>query len=338
MSEVGRGVAEYVTLAESADRAVDKIIKRIEKPVLTDVTAKFEGRDITDQLPLSIPDVFDETPIVIHGRFRNPGPGKLTLTGKLGGKPWSQTIDLRFGSEQNNPAILSLWGRKKIDVLSSSAVWVDSEFKSTGNPEAKITQVALEFGLMSAYTSFVAVEERIINVDGKPRTVRVPVEQVEGVDYGVADSFSRSRGLPGGGGFGGGTTGGTSGGGMGGGAMGGGMASMPTRGSITHLGGPTGGLAKAKSGSSSADKAEAKSSFEPQSKVSEKLEKTDKEQLVQILVTKLDPKFLEELKKLGFKVDFSDEGLKVIIGRVKGSLLEKISENPVVVRITPPSA
>jgi Ca-activated chloride channel family protein len=36
---------------------------------------------------------------------------------------------------------------------------------------------------MSQYTSFVAVEERVVNVGGKQRTVDVPVEMPEGVAY-----------------------------------------------------------------------------------------------------------------------------------------------------------
>jgi Ca-activated chloride channel family protein len=36
---------------------------------------------------------------------------------------------------------------------------------------------------MSQYTSFVAVEERIVNVGGQQRTIDVPVEMPDGVSY-----------------------------------------------------------------------------------------------------------------------------------------------------------
>jgi Ca-activated chloride channel family protein len=46
-----------------------------------------------------------------------------------------------------------------------------------------VTQVGLAFRLMTQWTSFVAVEEKVVNVDGKPQTVVQPVEMPEGVSY-----------------------------------------------------------------------------------------------------------------------------------------------------------
>lgn len=52
---------------------------------------------------------------------------------------------------------------------------------------------------MSQYTSFVAVEQKIVNVGGKQRTVDVPVEMPEGVSYegifGMEANESRAKGL-----------------------------------------------------------------------------------------------------------------------------------------------
>jgi len=47
---------------------------------------------------------------------------------------------------------------------------------------------------MTQFTSFVAVEERVTNEGGKPKTIQVPVERPEGVSYegvfGTADAWS----------------------------------------------------------------------------------------------------------------------------------------------------
>jgi len=47
---------------------------------------------------------------------------------------------------------------------------------------------------MTQFTSFVAVEERVVTTDGQPRTVQVPVEMPEGVSYegvfGYEDKYS----------------------------------------------------------------------------------------------------------------------------------------------------
>jgi hypothetical protein len=47
----------------------------------------------------------------------------------------------------------------------------------------EITQLGLNYRLMTPYTSFVAVEQRVTNEGGVPRRVEVPVEIPDGVSY-----------------------------------------------------------------------------------------------------------------------------------------------------------
>src|SRR5258705_4847119 len=51
-------------------------------------------------------------------------------------------------------------------------------------PELKeaIANLGLEYGLMTQFTSFVAVEEMIVTDGGQPRRIDVPVEVPEGVN------------------------------------------------------------------------------------------------------------------------------------------------------------
>jgi hypothetical protein len=48
---------------------------------------------------------------------------------------------------------------------------------------AEIIQLGLDYRLLTQFTSFVAVEERIVNDHGQPKRVDVPVEMPEGVSY-----------------------------------------------------------------------------------------------------------------------------------------------------------
>src|SRR5690606_13637576 len=93
MSLEGRGDAEIVTLAESADPAVERFIKRMRNPVLTDISIKTEG-GLSKITPEFTPDVFGSKPVVIFGRYERPGRAKLVLSGKLGGQAWSKTMDV----------------------------------------------------------------------------------------------------------------------------------------------------------------------------------------------------------------------------------------------------
>lgn len=77
----------------------------------------------------------------------------------------------------------TLWAREKIEDLQSQD-WMGAQ---TGKPQENIKEqivaVALEYRLMSQYTSFVAVEERVVNIGGRQRKIDVPIEMPEGVSY-----------------------------------------------------------------------------------------------------------------------------------------------------------
>lgn len=185
MSSEGKGEASYVTLVEDADDAVRAMVDRLRTPVLTQIQVKIEGVPTSDVVPDQIPDVFTSGPVIIKGRYGRGGDAKIKVTGRLGSKPWSHVYNVRFpDTDQDGSAIASLWAREKIGQLVRLDYMASMKRGGDGNAlKEAVTNLALEFGLMSEYTSFVAVEERIVNVGGKQRTVQVPVEMPAGVSY-----------------------------------------------------------------------------------------------------------------------------------------------------------
>jgi Ca-activated chloride channel homolog len=116
-------------------------------------------------------------------------------------------------------AIATLWAREMIDEVMRrnwlAMIRPGGEGNARTNREqavqSAVLQLGLRFGLMTQFTSFVAVEKRVVNIGGKMRTVAVPVEMTDGVSYeGIFgdDSLRRGRPAPAGGGFGGGGFGG----------------------------------------------------------------------------------------------------------------------------------
>src|SRR5262249_19730154 len=123
--------------------------------------------------------------IVLKGRYTHAAEGDITIHGLLRGRPWSRTIHVTLPAAHSyGSAISTLWAREKIEDLQSQD-WLGAQTNSP-KPEVKeqIINTALEYRLMSQYTSFVAVEERIVNIGGKQRTLDVPVETPSGVSYG----------------------------------------------------------------------------------------------------------------------------------------------------------
>jgi len=175
---------------------VARFYDRVKSPVLTDLA--FTGAEklgVSAAYPERIPDLFAGQAVTLVGRYTKPGRADVTLRGKLGGRPWARTfaIELPARTSEKSAALAAVWARTRIEDLMARQYGGE-------RPEIvrEVTDVALAHRLVSAYTSFVAVEERIEVAGGVPRTVVVPVEMPEGVSYegvfGEADAMSAAVG------------------------------------------------------------------------------------------------------------------------------------------------
>ncbi|MBS2006739.1 MAG: VWA domain-containing protein [Cyanobacteria bacterium SZAS TMP-1] len=181
VARLGGGEADYVLLTQSAEEVGKKFYSRISSPTLTDVQLKSEGLNLYDVYPKQVADVWANKPLYFTARYKGGARGKVTLTGFAQGKPYSQTLDVIVPAEDTRHAsVEKIWARQKLTDLADQ----DMEGLASGqiNPDIKkkVTAVALAHGLMSDFTSFVAVDSAF--TEGGPSSqVAVPNLQPEGV-------------------------------------------------------------------------------------------------------------------------------------------------------------
>jgi Ca-activated chloride channel family protein len=184
MARYGRGEVEYVALNDDGSAAAKRFHERVHNPVLPDISIDWGGLPVTDLYPARIPDMFSAKPVVVFGKYRNGASGAIRLRGKLGGRDFSREIRVNLPeTEPRHDVLATLWARARVDDLMSQ----DFAGLQRGNPRAdvkdQITQLGLDYRLMTQFTSFVAVEETTIVEGGQPRRVEVPVEMPDGVSY-----------------------------------------------------------------------------------------------------------------------------------------------------------
>ncbi len=180
-AEFGRGEAFYVRQDENSDKVINKFFLRVDRPVLTDIEIDWGNLDVTELSPAKVPDLWAGQPIRIHGRYTKGGEETIVVRGQLRNRPYKQ--NLRVQLPQNEPAhatMATVWARQQVRQLMNKMVRARGQRKELIE---QITQLGLTFRLMTQWTSFVAVEEKLVNVDGKPQTVVQPVEMPEGVSY-----------------------------------------------------------------------------------------------------------------------------------------------------------
>ncbi|HEX8118993.1 MAG TPA: TonB family protein, partial [Pyrinomonadaceae bacterium] len=199
MAEHGRGEVEYVSLNDDGSAAARRFHERVRNPLLTDISIDWGGLQVTDVYPRRIPDLFGSTPVIVTGRYTSGGRGRVRLRGTMSGQAFEQEIPVELPeSKADNDVLSTLWARRRVDDLMSE----DYAGAQSGNMRAdlreEITGLGIEYRLLTQFTSFVAVEERIVTDGGKPRRIEVPVETPEGMTTeGDADAVGPAvAGLP----------------------------------------------------------------------------------------------------------------------------------------------
>ena len=184
MARYGRGEVEYVGLQDDGSAAARRFHERVRSPLLTDIAIDWGGLAVTGVYPARIPDLFAAKPLVISGRYTSPGAGVIRLRGKMAGRDFTREIRVNLpASQPENAMLATLWARRRVEDLMSQDFGGLQRGAMRDDLKQQITKLGIDYRLMTPFTSFVAVEEKVITEGGAPRRVEVPVEMPEGMSY-----------------------------------------------------------------------------------------------------------------------------------------------------------
>src|SRR5204863_1614501 len=167
---------------DDANKVMAEYFERIAHPAMSDISVDFGAMQASDVFPQKIPDLFVGRPVIITGRFTGQAPETIRIRGKVGGAPQEIVVKTNSTETSEKNALPAVWARAKISDLSDGALDVPPEVAEKDLPQ-QIKTVALEYGLMSAYTSFVAVDSSQVTSGEHGTTVNVPVPVPDGVRY-----------------------------------------------------------------------------------------------------------------------------------------------------------
>lgn len=199
LARIGEGEPYIITNKKTAKKTAKKFMEYIRYPLLTDIEVKFNGFKVYDVEPPAVPDLFAERPLVIYGKYKN-AKGNIIITGETGSGKFKKLINVSTTlANKDNLALKYLWAREKIARL-------DDYSKVRAEVKDEVTELGLKYGLMTAYTSFVAVD-KVIRDTGEIVKVKQPLPLPSGVSnyavdegntYGGSYKMSSVRTKPGG--------------------------------------------------------------------------------------------------------------------------------------------
>jgi Ca-activated chloride channel family protein len=193
MAELGRGTAQYIRQDQDPQPVIKDMLSRISQPYLTDVEINWAGLSVSDVYPEPIPDLYSAQPLILFARYNTAGEGGVTLRGRINGHPFEEQVWISLPNwNPDNGSLASVWAREKIKYLM-----LEQLGGRMASIEEEVTNLALEYNLMSQYTSFVAVDEVIPEGSDTtlPKTIAIPVPMPEGVSF--TGVFGPPSGYPG---------------------------------------------------------------------------------------------------------------------------------------------
>ncbi len=176
LARAGGGEPFVITDPLQAPEQATRFRRMVESPVLTGVQLQFDGLDVYDLEPAVQPDVLGERPVVVFGKWRGTPQGRMVVKGHTASGPWQQEVAVD-ATPSPSGALRALWARHRITALG------DQEAMEGGDSfKAQITRLGLDYSLLTAYTSFLAVDEIVRNPDPAQSTrVQQPQPLPQGV-------------------------------------------------------------------------------------------------------------------------------------------------------------
>lgn len=179
MAKTGRGAAAYLSLEQDGEDVMDDFFRRVSHPTLRDIELSFGDARVHDVYPRRIPDLHVGRPVVITGRFRGALDQAIRITGRSGDRTLNVLLPIDdHGEVETHPALPAIWARTRIADLYDRLQWdADEQLVDA------IRETALDYELMSEFTSFVAVDSLTRTAGDTGTTVNFPVPTPEGVKY-----------------------------------------------------------------------------------------------------------------------------------------------------------
>jgi Ca-activated chloride channel family protein len=156
---------------------MSELIQKVEHPALTNITLQWPQGVQAEMAPANIGDLYSGEPLVITARMPSETRGVLQISGTSSG-PWTRQLPL--GPGESRQGISTLWARNKIADLMDQQVRGSSD----DDTRAQVLPLALSYGLVTQYTSLVAIDRSPARpADQTLESQRVPNAKPQGSEW-----------------------------------------------------------------------------------------------------------------------------------------------------------
>jgi Ca-activated chloride channel homolog len=188
-----RGVSSYVKEKEPLEPKISSLYGKIKNPIMTEVSVAFGGAKTNMAYPQPLPDLFDGDQIIQVGRYEQPGPVAVAVTGAYMGKNqiFRYNAELANLSDRFSYAFVEqLWAVRRIGFLLD-----EIQLNGRSNEVVdELVRLSKLYGIITPYTSFLADERtNLASLDELRRKGVSSAEQAVVVTGGIGQMNAANR-------------------------------------------------------------------------------------------------------------------------------------------------
>ena len=157
-ARMGRGTSIVIRDLAEVEPRLDALFEKLDRPVLRDVAARWPG--VAESFPRELPDLYHGEPLIVVAKLEG-ARGKLAVDGLSSHGAWTKSLAL---APRSDTGIARLWAQAKVDDF-------EDQLRRGGDEtllRPQLVEHALAHGLVTRYTSLVAIERQPVRPHGAP--------------------------------------------------------------------------------------------------------------------------------------------------------------------------
>ena len=159
------------------EERMSSLFATLERPTVTDLAFNWLDAKNMSIYPDPLPDLYAGEPLIFTARMTED-TNAISISGQVFGTSWTSSLPLT--DAHSSEGIAKLWAHDRIDDLNNTVI----EGSDSDYVERRVTDLALEFGLLTRHTSMVAVDVTPVRPIGEALTkTKIPTNLPYGWDY-----------------------------------------------------------------------------------------------------------------------------------------------------------
>ncbi len=156
MTKASGGFAVSISNSDDIVGQLLTAVGKVSHEALHGVSIKISGVRVADLTPKEIGSLYRGQQLVLMGHYWGDGVGAVELSGRISGQPKTYQTSFAFPARSDaNPELERLWAYAGIEDMQAEM----EDFGEKTDIKRAATDLALEYGLVTDYTSMVVMRE-----------------------------------------------------------------------------------------------------------------------------------------------------------------------------------